>query len=276
MVRVGCACRGAPKERRSRNELWIANAFSQERVLDVVHLHGQRARRHTNFRGHSRRRSSAFAFSTVAGYGADLAIPGSRLLPVSVITTSYGRAALDALRTVVADAKVKDAMAAVTILVPNNTAGIVARRYLALGLLGDGRPGVAGLHLSTLPRLAEQLAAPSLAPRTPATRPIVAAAWRRALSNDPGAFRSIATHPATVRGLAQAHRELREELAYWEGDERFFSIVRILRQRYGRLLQEVRPTPGSELYLYGDSLRARGRVQELNHELAAGDPGSGN
>ncbi len=67
-----------------------------------------------------------------------------------------------------------------------------------------------------------------------------------------------------------------QELAYWEGYERFFSIVGILRQRYGRLLQEVRPTPCSELYLYGDSLRARGRVQELNHELAAGGPGSGN
>ena len=61
-----------------------------------------------------------------------------------VIATSYGRPALDALRAVVSKAKREDAMAPVTVLVPNNIAGIVARRHLALGLEGRG-PGVAGL-----------------------------------------------------------------------------------------------------------------------------------
>jgi RecB family exonuclease len=126
-----------------------------------------------------------------------------------VIGTGYGRAALDALRSVVAELKADDPMAPVTIILPTNLAGIVARRYLAAGLL-DGRAGIAALHLTTLPRLAEQLAAPSLTPRRPATRPVVAAAWRRALDRDPGAFVDVADHPATVRALADVHRELRD------------------------------------------------------------------
>ena len=61
-----------------------------------------------------------------------------------------------------------------------------------------------------------------------------------------------------------------QELAYWEGYERFLSIVGILRQRYGKQLQEVRPTPASELYLYGDALGAPQQVRALNDELSAG------
>jgi ATP-dependent helicase/nuclease subunit B len=80
-----------------------------------------------------------------------------------VITTSYGRAALDALRTVVAEVKRNDPLEPVTLLLPNNIAGIVARRHLARGIR-VGRPGIAGLYLATLPRLAEQLASPRLTP----------------------------------------------------------------------------------------------------------------
>ena len=68
-----------------------------------------------------------------------------------VITTAYGRPALDALRTVVTEAKRDDLLAPVTILVPNNIAGIVARRHLAHGFEARG-PGVAGLYVTTLPR----------------------------------------------------------------------------------------------------------------------------
>ena len=125
-----------------------------------------------------------------------------------VIPTGYGAAALAALRAAVADAKQHDPMAAVTVLVPNNLAGIVARRSLARGT--DGRPGIAGIDVTTLPRLAERVAAPRLAPRRPATRTIVAAAWRGVLADDPLAFRDIAGHPATVRALVAAHTELRD------------------------------------------------------------------
>ena len=130
-------------------------------------------------------------------------------MAAQVISTSYGPAALSALRDVVAAAKQADAMATVTIIVPNNIAGIVARRHLAHGL-SDGHVGVAALHISTLPRLAERLAAHTLAPKRPATRPVVAAAWRQALAADPGAFAEVADHPATVKALALAHQELRD------------------------------------------------------------------
>ena len=80
-------------------------------------------------------------------------------MTVQVATTPYGRPALEALRAAVAQIKGDDPMAPVTVLVPNNIAGIVARRFLAGGLTDKGN-GIAGIYFSTLPRLAEQIAAP--------------------------------------------------------------------------------------------------------------------
>jgi ATP-dependent helicase/nuclease subunit B len=128
-----------------------------------------------------------------------------------VASTRYGRDALSALRDSVRDAKTSDPMAAVTILLPNNIAGVVARRYLATHGLTDGGPSaIAGIFLATLPRLAEQIAAGSLAPARPATGPIVAAAWRTALDDDAGVFEPVKDHPATIRALVAAHQELRD------------------------------------------------------------------
>ena len=132
-----------------------------------------------------------------------------RYVKSRVITTAYGRPALDALRTVVTKAKRVDLMAPVTVLVPNNIAGIVGRRHLAHGLEGRG-PGVAGIFVTTLPRLAEQLAAAALHPRSPATQPVVASAWRQALNANPGQFGKVKDHPATIRALGNAHRDLRD------------------------------------------------------------------
>src|SRR4051812_21815547 len=123
--------------------------------------------------------------------------------------TAYGRAALEELRDVVREAKNGDPMASVTVLVPNNIAGIVARRFLARGL-GDGHHGVAALYPTTVTRLAEQLASPMLHDRRPATGPVVAAAWRAALHDNAGVFAEVADHPATVQALVQAGRELRD------------------------------------------------------------------
>ena len=72
------------------------------------------------------------------------------------------------LAVVVATLKHGDPMSPVTILAPNNIAGIVARRHLAFGL-GNGSTGVAAIEVTTLPRLAERLASHTLAPRRPAT-----------------------------------------------------------------------------------------------------------
>jgi ATP-dependent helicase/nuclease subunit B len=129
----------------------------------------------------------------------------------TVVATRYGRPALDALRDVVRTAKASDSMAPVTVLLPNNIAGIVARRHLAThGVTDDGPNAIAGLYLATLPRLAEQIAAASLAPARPATGPIVAAAWRAALDSDAGVFEPVKDHPATIRALVAAHHELRD------------------------------------------------------------------
>lgn len=123
--------------------------------------------------------------------------------------TAYGRPALDELRDVVRELKNGDPMTSVTVLMPNNLAGIVARRFLAHGL-GDGHHGVAALFPTTVRRLAEQLAAPALHARRPATGPVVAAAWRSALHKAPGVFGKVAGHPATVDALVRAGRELRD------------------------------------------------------------------
>jgi ATP-dependent helicase/nuclease subunit B len=128
---------------------------------------------------------------------------------IRVETTMYGGSALARLTAVVADLKRTDPMTPVTVLAPNNVAGIVARRHLAKGL-GDGLSGIAGIEVSTLARFAEQLSAHTLAPRRPATRPVVAASWRHVLSQDPGVFNDVAEHPATVRALTAAHTSLRD------------------------------------------------------------------
>jgi ATP-dependent helicase/nuclease subunit B len=139
------------------------------------------------------------------GSSFTLAAPkiGGMVIGTRVEPTTYGAAALGRLRDVVARLKGDDPMTPVTLLLPNNLAGITARRFLASEPLG-----IAGLYLATLPRLAEQLAAGLLAPRRPAARPIVAATWRTALAKAPGVFESVADHPATIRALAAAHREL--------------------------------------------------------------------
>ncbi|MEU4607234.1 PD-(D/E)XK nuclease family protein [Kribbella sp. NPDC023972] len=120
-------------------------------------------------------------------------------------TTAYGAAALERLHAVVARLKADDPMKPVTLLLPNNLSGVIARRSLA-----TAPAGIAGLYLGTLERLAEQLAAGALSPRRPATRPIVAATWRTALSKAPGKFQEVAEHPSTIQALASAHRELRD------------------------------------------------------------------
>ena len=128
-----------------------------------------------------------------------------------VTYTAYGRGALESLRSAVAEAKTHDAMAPVTVLVPNNIAGIVARRFLAHGL-GPDRRGIAAIRFTTLRHLAEQLAAPTLAgaARRPATSAVTAAAVRACLDADPGSFAPVAAHPATARALARSHRALRD------------------------------------------------------------------
>jgi ATP-dependent helicase/nuclease subunit B len=134
-------------------------------------------------------------------------------LTVQVTTAAYGRPALESLRAAVATVKRDDPMAPVTVLVPNNVAGIVARRFLAHGLEDtDAGNGIAGIYFSTLSRLAEQVAAATLTAegRRPATRPVTAATIRQRLDAGPGIFGPVASHPSTSRALGRAMTALRD------------------------------------------------------------------
>jgi RecB family exonuclease len=153
-------------------------------------------------------------------------------------------------------------MRTVTIIVPNNLAGIVARRHLAHGL-ADGSPGVAALHITTLSRLAEQLVAHRLTPRRPATGPIVSAAWRKVLREEPGVFEEVADHPATVRALASAHRELRDVSS--AGREKIREVTTITPDLV-RLHEQVVANLEAEWYDATDLLLAAA-------DLVAGDAG---
>lgn len=133
----------------------------------------------------------------------------------TVVATRYGPAALAALCEVVAAAKEDDALAPVTVIVPNNFVGIAARRALAGGQHGavhGGATGLIGVDFLTTHRLAELIGAPALAHRgrRPVSGPVVGAAVRRVLAEEPGIFAPVASHPTTERRLVSAHRELAE------------------------------------------------------------------
>jgi ATP-dependent helicase/nuclease subunit B len=129
--------------------------------------------------------------------------------------TTYGRPAGEALACAVAEAKGGNPLAPVTVIVPSNHVGVGARRLLASGKLGSVAPsgtGIAAVTFLTVYRLAELLGAQSLAAsqRRPVSTPVIAAALRRALRDDPGAFAAVADHPATESALVEAYRELRD------------------------------------------------------------------
>lgn len=127
--------------------------------------------------------------------------------------TEHGPPALGALRSAVSEAKAQDALAPVTVLVPNNFVGLSARRALGSGDFGPlvgTRSGIVGVGFSTIYRLAELAGAARLAEgnRRPVSTPIVAAAVRQVLTGSPGYFARVADHPTTERRLVSAYREL--------------------------------------------------------------------
>jgi RecB family exonuclease len=136
-------------------------------------------------------------------------------MAIRVEWVGYGREAAEALRSEIARAKGDEALTPVTVVVPSNHVGVAARRLLASGTLGPtcshGRGLVAVSFLTTY-RLAELLGAPALAAtgRRPVSTPVIAAALRAALADEPGLFAPVAQHPATETALVATYRELRE------------------------------------------------------------------
>lgn len=126
----------------------------------------------------------------------------------AVPVTSLARPGLPALEALVgalAEVRGGDPLTPATVLVPGPMAALHVRR--ALGRLG----GVAAVDVVPAGRLAERLAAPALA--AAGSTPLPPGGWEEAvrvvLAADPGPFRQVAHHPATVARVAAALRRLR-------------------------------------------------------------------
>lgn len=104
------------------------------------------------------------------------------------------------------DIKAGNALDPVTVVVPSNFAGLVARRMLGSGDVGPA--GIANVSFVTPFRLAELLSSGRLGDRRPLTNPVLGAAVRVALADNPRHFAAVAQHHATERALAQLTGEL--------------------------------------------------------------------
>ena len=125
-------------------------------------------------------------------------------VPISATLIAPQRA-LAELAAAISDSKAGDPLARVTVAVPTNICGVMTRR--ALGRRG----GIAGVDMITLNRLAELIAGPTLAAvgRSPISTPVIDLTIAAVLTDDPGPFGAVATHPSTVVALRNLHTELR-------------------------------------------------------------------
>ena len=128
---------------------------------------------------------------------------------MTLTSARYGPDVYAALTDAVAHAKQNNPLAEVMLVVPTEAIGTAARRWLAAHG-PNGSPGIAGLSIVTLYRLAERIAAPVLAGggRRPVTAPVLVGAMRAIVSTTDTCFTPIADHPQTARALADASAEL--------------------------------------------------------------------
>ena len=119
-------------------------------------------------------------------------------------TTTYGAPATATLRDEIRAAQEHDPLAAVTVVVPSNRAGLAARRALGAEV------GLANVAFVTPFALAERLGASRAAAAGTRllTEPILLAAIRMALREDAGFFAPVASHTGTERALARRYAEL--------------------------------------------------------------------
>lgn len=115
---------------------------------------------------------------------------------------AYGRPAAEALAHAVTQAKSKDPLAPVTVVVGSNLAGLTARRLLG------GTRGVANVAFVTPLRLAGIIGADLLLDRQPLTNPVLGAAVRQALAGHAGPFAAVRDHASTESAVAALFAEL--------------------------------------------------------------------
>lgn len=117
----------------------------------------------------------------------------------------FGQPALDRLTTLVAELKAGDPLAPVTVVVPTNPVGVVARR--ALGRAA----GVANVEFVTVGALAYRLAAGDIGRRDlhRLTDQVLTGAVRQALETTGGPLRYLAAHSSAPAAIADALSRLR-------------------------------------------------------------------
>jgi ATP-dependent helicase/nuclease subunit B len=160
-------------------------------------------------------------------------------VPFTVEPTPFGAPALDALGRLIRNAQAGRPLAPVTVIVPTNVAGVTARRALARS------GGIAAVQFLTVYRLADRLAGHHLVAqgRRPLTTPVLNATIRSVLADEPGAFRPVSEHEATVEGLRLSYRELRElpprflDVLSRSGSAMAAEVVRVVNTVNGRLWQ---------------------------------------
>ncbi|MDQ3354230.1 MAG: hypothetical protein M3507_07105, partial [Actinomycetota bacterium] len=138
-----------------------------------------------------------------------------RLGHVEVDVVGYGRAATAALaRRVTAAKAAGHPLDPITVVVPSNTAGLSARRLLAVGDARTGLPStnLANVSFATPFRLAEMLGSTLIGARKPLTNPVLASAVRATLADHPGMFAAVAGHQATQSAIVALYSELSRTL----------------------------------------------------------------
>ena len=105
---------------------------------------------------------------------------------------------------------------------------------------------------------AEELKPDSPLPDLPGDTLVLFWDWERDDSNDSGL--TVIRHGATV---------LWREPCVWEGYDRYFDVLAILKQRYGSRLHDLIPTTGTHTYLYGDAISSPEKVDAARGELRA-------
>ncbi len=173
-------------------------------------------------------------------------------MSIHATLVNHGAAAFDALAGAVGAAKGGDPLAPVTVIVPTNTAGVMARR--ALGRRG----GATAIDVLTVFRLAELLGSPSLLDegRKPVSTPVIDLAVKQVLRAAPGQYHAVADHASTVVALRDLYREVR-----LTGSDALTALARRVRGREpARVLTEVGRLLAPAWYDEGD-LMARAAIR---------------
>ena len=133
--------------------------------------------------------------------------PEGHPVSINVLVTPYGPAATGRLSEQVAALKDGDPLRTVTVVVATNIAAVGVRRAL-----GARQGSLISVGFMKILDVAELLARRRLIGEggRQMSGPVLTAAIRQVLDAEPGMFRAVARHPATIGALARSYEELRD------------------------------------------------------------------